>query len=395
MRKLADDKIRVFFFESCFDGTVGGSHLCMYNLIKNMDKRKFEFTTGFYENNRFAEKYNAIGIDVEILQRCLVRIGNVFSRKIRNWYSSEYKFKKYLSEYFREKQFHIIVINNSIWPTLSFAQVCKRENIPLIVYERGLASYDKKHITASSDISLSIPISNFIKKNLLKHQFRTPEIERIYDGIDPTNYKVSRSQSEIKKAFNHPSDSRVVGIIGNVRPWKGQDYFINAFKELSAQYQNLYGLIVGSWGKDENGFHKMLLENIQKSGLENRLIFLGYREDIPEILSILDVFVHASVKAEPFGMVLLEAMAAGTPIVATNVGGPVEILNNGECGILVPQKNSHAIARACTRYLDDPKFKKKSVDKAYTRLINNFHINGTIENTSALFEKVYNDRYLT
>lgn len=130
----------------------------MYNLIKNMDQKKFEFTAGFYENKRYVEKYNAISIDVRILQRCSVRIGNVFSRKIRNWYSSEYKFKKYLSEYFREKQFDIIVINNSIWPTLSFAQVCKRENIPLIVYERGLASYDRKHITASSDISLSIPI---------------------------------------------------------------------------------------------------------------------------------------------------------------------------------------------------------------------------------------------
>lgn len=142
-------------------------------------------------------------------------------------------------------------------------------------------------------------------------------------------------------------------------------------------------------------FQKILLDNIQKSGLENRLFFLGYREEISEILFFLNVFVHAFTNPEPFGMVILETMAAKTPIVATNIGGPVEILNFGECGILILPKNSHAIAKACSKYLDDPKFRKELVDKAYTRLINNFHINGTVERTTALFEKVYNNRQFT
>ncbi len=369
--------------------------MCMYNLIKNMDQKKFEFTTGFYENNSYIEKYNSIGVDVEILPREPVRDGNVLIRKIRNWYSLEHKFKKYLLKYFRVKQFDIIVINNSIFPTLSIAHVCKSENIPLIVYERGLAIYHRKHIRASSGIDLSIPVSNFIKQNLLNYQFCASHIERVYDGLDASKFRVSHNPAEIKKALNIPVESRVVGIIGNVRPWKGQTYFVEAFKELTNQYHNLYGLIVGGWGGEEMDFKKKLQDNIRKSGIEKRLFFLGYREDVFEILSILDVCVHASTKPEPFGMVILEAMAAGTPVVATNIGGPVEILNSGECGILVAPKSSHTIAEACSKYLDDPKFRKKLVDNAYTRLMNHFHINGTVEKTAALFEKVYKTRQLT
>jgi glycosyltransferase involved in cell wall biosynthesis len=92
-------------------------------------------------------------------------------------------------------------------------------------------------------------------------------------------------------------------------------------------------------------------------------------------------------------MVILEAMAAKKPVVATNRGGPVEILNNGECGILVPPKDGKAIAEACLKYFNDPIFRQSMVEKAYERLNKDFYIERTVEKTLSLFERVNDSRY--
>ena len=133
-----------------------------------------------------------------------------------------------------------------------------------------------------------------------------------------------------------------------------------------------------------------LKERVRNAGLEERVLFLGYRNDVPELLSIFDVFVHASTKPEPFGMVILEAMAAKKPVVATNLGGPIEILGNGECGILVPPKDGEAIAQACKTYLTDTPYRQKMVELAYSRLLMEYHIDRTRKETTELFEKVAN-----
>ncbi|NIQ14005.1 MAG: glycosyltransferase, partial [Candidatus Dadabacteria bacterium] len=101
------------------------------------------------------------------------------------------------------------------------------------------------------------------------------------------------------------------------------------------------------------------MEKVKKESLENRIQFLGYRTDVPDLLSILNVFVHASIKPEPFGMVILEAMAAKRPVIATALGGPLEILENEKCGLLVPPKDTRALIEGCQRYLDDPSFSKE------------------------------------
>ena len=110
------------------------------------------------------------------------------------------------------------------------------------------------------------------------------------------------------------------------------------------------------------------------SGLSDRIRFLGYRTDVPDLFSAMDIFVHASTKPEPFGMVILEAMAARRPVVATNIGGPPEILEGGRCGILVPPGDAGAIADACGKYFDDEGFRKEIVERAYERLEKEFRI---------------------
>ena len=131
---------------------------------------------------------------------------------------------------------------------------------------------------------------------------------------------------------------------------------------------------------------------VGESGLSDRIRFLGYRTDVPDLFSVLDVFVHASTKPEPFGMVILEAMAARRPVVATNIGGPPEILDGGRCGILVPPGDAGAIADACGKYLDDESFRRETVERACERLKAEFNISSSVASTVALFRDVCRTR---
>jgi glycosyltransferase involved in cell wall biosynthesis len=383
--------VKIFFFESCNDGTVGGSHSCMYNLIRNLDRSTIEVTTGFYSENIYTQRYRELGIQVEILPFPKpVRGRNVILRKAINWYNRHVKASQYLEYYFKRKGFDLLVLNNSIYASLLFARASNRLGIPVVVYERGMARYKKKHIKATADIQAVIPISNAVQQNLLAWEFKTNIIELIYDGVDPESLRPCRSPSEVKASLDIPLDGRVLGIVGNVRPWKGQKYFVEAFIELSRKYQNLYGLVVGGWGLDDQNFQTSLAETVRREGLRHRLRFLGYRTDVPDLLSILEIIVHASTKTEPFGIAILEAMAARKPVVATNLGGPLEILNDGECGILVPPKDGKAIADACSLYLSNGDFSRHQTEKAYRRVVQKFHLSQTVEKTVNLFYRVVN-----
>jgi len=388
--------MKIFFFDTCPDGTVGGSHACMYNLIRNIDPSEMNFTAGFYADNIYAQRYRDLGINVEIVPFTKpLKSRNIVLRKGLNWYRLEYKRGKYLEDYFQRNRFNLVVINNSIYSGLLFVRISKKMDIPIIVYERGFADYTKKQIKATADIQASIPVSDAVHQNLLRYNFRTKIIERIYDGIDPSRFVLQRNPAAIKADLNIPPNSRIIGIIGNVKPWKGQQYFIDAFLQLAKKNDDLYGLVIGGWAEEDREFQAGLKETVTKAHLGNRLMFLGYRTDVPELLSIFDVFVHASRRAEPFGMVILEAMAAKKPIIATNLGGPIEILNKGECGILVPPKDGKAIGEASVKYLNKPDFRQEMADRAYERLLRNYHISQTVEKTVRLFKRIYDSRNRT
>lgn len=381
--------MKIFFCETFDDGTVGGSHACMYNLIKHMDTSKFHFTVGFYSENIYTKKYKELGIELDIVPIFEpLKTGNVLLRKVRNWYTLEHKFQKYLEHYFREKKYDLVVLNNSIFTSLPYVRACEKTKIPLVIYERGIGFFHKKHIRATGKVAASIPVSDAVLQFLEENNFRPRLMKRIYDGIDPDFFQVTGDPGKLKEELGFPKNSRIIGIVGNIRPWKGQKYFVQACLRLLGNYEDLHGLIVGGCSGEDLKYKENLESLIREAKGQERVHFFGYHENIPRLLSIFDVFVHASTKPEPFGMVLLEAMAGRIPVIATNHGGPVEILNNGKCGILVPPKDPRSIEEGCTRYLSDPAFKQQMIDRAYERVRQEFHISRTVKDTTKLFRRI-------
>jgi glycosyltransferase involved in cell wall biosynthesis len=154
-----------------------------------------------------------------------------------------------------------------------------------------------------------------------------------------------------------PRERLVVGIVGRLQPWKGQDRFVGALAELRGRGHDVHGLIVGG---DAYGlapeYPSELRRLIDRLGLDGRVTMTGQVDDAAPYYEVMDVAVNAS-EGEPFGMVLLEAMAAGVPVVAVREGGPIDIINHGVTGMLADGGAPEALAAAIDGLLADPNFR--------------------------------------
>ncbi len=155
------------------------------------------------------------------------------------------------------------------------------------------------------------------------------------------------------------SGDLVVGMLGRLAPWKGQDLFLRAFAEAFGAAPGVRARIVGSamFGEDEYaaGLHRLCAE----LGIADRVEHSGFVEDVGRVLREVDVLVHASVIPEPFGQVVVEGMAAGLPVVASGEGGPAEVLRDGVTGLLFTPRDVGSLARALTAVAASPELRAR------------------------------------
>lgn len=146
-----------------------------------------------------------------------------------------------------------------------------------------------------------------------------------------------------------------VGIVGRIAPWKGQHVFIEAFARAFPDGDE-QAVVVGAplFGAAEQHYMDGLRELARSLGLDERLHFTGFVEDIDAELASLDALVHASVVPEPFGQVVVEGMAAGLPVVAAGEGGPAELISDGVDGLLYPTGDAEALAAHLKALAADP-----------------------------------------
>ena len=151
-----------------------------------------------------------------------------------------------------------------------------------------------------------------------------------------------------------PGGPPVVGLVGRITRWKGQHVFLDAAERVRAAFPDARFRIVGSVMFDERAYEAELHAQVARLGLGSAVEFTGFRADVGAAMADLAVLVHASVTAEPFGQVVIEAMALGRPVVATAGGGVLEIVDDGVTGLLVPMGDAAAMAAAIGRLLGDP-----------------------------------------
>jgi glycosyltransferase involved in cell wall biosynthesis len=198
------------------------------------------------------------------------------------------------------------------------------------------------------------------------------KIITVYNGIDIDQFvQEASSRQMLREEYAIPAPHKIVGIVGNFAPVKMHKLFLEAMKIVITSFHNVTFVVVG----DSLGVKKLSLEDLRneaiKNGLEKNVIFTGNRDDMPNLLRSLDVLVSTSSK-ESFGRVVMEAMAMKVAVVATDSGGPGEIIENGVSGIIRPVDDAPQIAEAVLALLRDDRMRKDFGEKGHWRVKDNF-----------------------
>ncbi len=198
---------------------------------------------------------------------------------------------------------------------------------------------------------LIIANSQASKNAFIEASGRADIVEVIYNGFDSTSYQVNETQIKQVRQELELEDKFVIGHFSRLSPWKGQHILIEAIAQSPSQ---VVAILVGDALFGEQEYVKQLHEQVEKLQLQNRIKFLGFRSDIPQLMSACDLVAHTSIAAEPFGRVIVEAMLCGKPVVAANAGGAVEIVENNINGYLVTPGEPQELAQIITTCVKEP-----------------------------------------
>jgi len=228
-----------------------------------------------------------------------------------------------------------------------------RAKIPLRVISRRVDfplknNYFSK-IKYRKDIDMIIAISKGVKKVLVSSGIDKKKIKVVPSGIDYTPFENVSSKDYLHRELGFNKDDFLVGIVAHLADHKGHKYLIEAAGILKKKAPSIKLIIVG-----KGPLRIELDQQVKKLGVEDIVLFLGFREDVPQIMASLDLFVLSSY-LEGLGTSIMDAMASHLPVVATEVGGIPELVTHEKTGLLVPPKNPAALAEAILRIYKDRK----------------------------------------
>ncbi|MBI2252654.1 MAG: glycosyltransferase family 4 protein [Armatimonadetes bacterium] len=228
-----------------------------------------------------------------------------------------------------------------------------------------------------------IAISKSVKNNLTSNGAFKNKINLIYNGIDIEEYQADVNKTEIKRQLGFLKEDCLVGMVARLEPQKNPALFIKSAKIAASKNPNIRFILVGG-GSLENQ-----LKNLTKElSLEDKVRFLGARNDVPVLLRALDLFVLTS-NWEPLGIVILEAMATGAPVIATRVDGVPELISHLENGYLVAPDNEESLAAAILNLLENPQKLNKIKESAFIK-VKSFSFEKMAQETLSLYNELLN-----
>ena len=338
------DRIKLMKFVSIF--AIGGTERQVVNIGKGLDPGRFDLQLACL---------NRVG---ELLAECHARSWTITEYKVRRLYG--YATLKKQTEFGRSlrRQGIQILHTYGFYPNVFAIPAARLSGVPVIIgsvrdigdiYTPWQHKVQKICLRMADHIIVN---AEAIKRDLRQRGYRADRVTVIPNGIDFERFRVPQTGESVRRELNIPSGAPVVGVLSRLMRIKGHEYFLKAAALIAARDPQVRFLIVGDTNLHQE-YRDELKQLAIKLGLQGRVIFTGFRLDVPELLAALSVSVLPSLGLEGLSNSLLESLAAGLPVVATRVGGTPEIIEDGVNGLLVPPADPEALAGAICRLLKD------------------------------------------
>lgn len=272
------------------------------------------------------------------------------------------------------------------YPPAAFA-ARRSPSARLIITRHVLFPLNRLHALTLSHASRLIAVSQAVARHLAAQKLvPARKLSVVPNGIDFTRFDVATCaahREEFRHRLNLAPDALLVGIVGDIKPLKGQEEFLRAAAIIAEALPRAEFIVAGQ-DTSHHGEHLLALKNlVRQSNLGGRVHFTGWLEDVFPLLCALDLFVSAS-RTESFGLAIVEAMASGLGVVATATEGAREIVTE-ETGMLVPIGDEAAIALSAISLLEDPRRRKRLAARARESALERFSLEQMINATEQIY----------
>ena len=344
-----------------------GASKIFLQLIDLLNKNGFDVHIIIPEKGMLDDFLIKKDIKIEYLELGVLRKKYLNPLGLINRLVANVKAIAFLSDYIKDHSIDLVYTNTST--ILCGGIAAKRTGVPSLFHIHEIPTGNKLYEFLSGKIinrysSKVLTVSNSVKKHWLKY-INDKKIERIYNGII-----FSKTDPLIKP--KRDQDDFVITSVARLIPYKGHIYLIDIANELIKKSTKFKFLIVGDTLSSYVSYEKSVKQKVKDLGLEHQIKFLGFREDVSSILKQSDLFIHPAIAPDPLPTVLFESLHNDLPSVATNLGGAIEILDNGNNGLLIPYNDSKKAADLINEYCSNTELQKKHLANSKKNFKTNF-----------------------
>ncbi len=383
-------KIKIVFIHWAL--YMGGTQRQFVEMVQRLDRDRFEPQVLIYRDSSDSLQKSLDSFDIPVI--CLN-----FPKLRRKFHPVSvleiYRLMRNMFGYLKRERPHIVQAYLP-WNNICGALAAKMAGVPVIITGRR-ANIDERYMDFPKfpdqwlqDISniwatAVVTNSHVVKEECLHREkyLHAQKIRVIYNGIDIDRFVVTIHPAAKKRELQIPENFQVVGIVASLHRRKGHWDFLKAAQQVLKSYPQTIFLIIGQ----DVGIRQELEAYSTQLGIRDSAIFTGHREDIPELLSILDIQVSASY-VEGLSNSILEGMAAGKPVVATDIAGNSELVLHGQTGLLVPPGNPKRVAGALCRLLADESLRKRLGNAGQRRVEALFRIDHMVHQTEKFYQSL-------
>jgi glycosyltransferase involved in cell wall biosynthesis len=396
------NKNKILYIEEATD--FGGSLIVMATIVNNLSSRTESFVNIEMDSfNDLSSDKNVSLIKHKVNYSHIVaaksylfkKISSILLRRVisvlldtyRILCNAPYIYK--LCKLVKDNKIDIIHLNNALGNGEANI-VCLIMNVEVLVHLHGVSSPGR--------------IAKFLMKNKRVHYLSISEYiarEMYIRGVEKDKTTVllnpyferkkeitTHELNQIKSELAIDKNDLLIGIVGRIVDWKGQLEVVKAFVKVKSEIENVKLLIIGGPSDGVDNYYDDLCEFIEQSGLSKDVIITGYKQNVDHYYELLDVCIHASTTPEPFGLVIIEAMARAKAVIAANTGATCEIIDHEIDGYLIDVFDEEAFAQRIIQLLNSEQLRADIGKKAKQKVKNKFEAQQYVEKLEALYNEI-------
>ncbi|MFH7030244.1 MAG: glycosyltransferase family 4 protein [Heteroscytonema crispum UTEX LB 1556] len=382
--------MKILFLDQ--SGKPGGAELCLIDIAKPYSDRCL---VGLFADGSFRDLLQQNQIPVQVLTTEAIKVRKESS--LAQGLGSLKQLTPLIAKVVQTARDYDLIYANTQKALVIGALASFFSQRPLVYHLHDILSKEhfsqtNRRIAVASANRASLVIANSQASQMaFVEAGGRPEItEVVYNGFGPKNYLINELEVRQLRQELGLEGKFVIGHFSRLSPWKGQHILIEA---LVKSPQKAAVILVGDALFGEQDYVENLHKQVAELGLENRVKFLGFRSDIPQLMSACNLIAHTSIAPEPFGRVIVEAMLCGRPVVAAKAGGAIELVEEGVNGFLVKPGKPEEVAKVITTCIQEPEKTATIANNARIIASQRFDVTIINQQIAQLLKKVEGTRH--